>query len=592
MSKKLVTTINNELLPISQCRVYNKKYYKIGNINVENSGDCYKIDNKYYRVETGQIVFNHTINEYCLKNNNLIYGLIQNNEKGYFENNKNKVKIFDENNNTIYAIDQKVLNDNLNYREELSTGDFKHISLLKAKDFNKIKLPSKDYKFSLPYDSKGITEKYINIYNNLYDSKISYEIEDLSKIIEDLTFGLEFETTVGYVPPRITNKLGLIPLRDGSITGIEYVTVPLSGSKGLQTIEDIVKELQNRTKYDYKCSLHLHLGNIPRTKEFILAFFKLSLFLQDEIFSMFPFYKKYNLGLKNKNYSKPYSTFYLLNKMDNVIDDSNIDKNFSVLFDYLASQSENYFSEVFNNNLENVKCHPQDISGNQKWNIVNRYYFHNFIPLIFGNKQTIEFRIHTPTYDIYKIYMFLAINSILVNFTINNQKDILSNSNFFEYLGGLENIIQQHLSFLDKKKIFKNNKIFNVNHIFDSIRSYIKSRKKIIERYTAEGTIVINEDLIPDFKKNIYFDGNKVTETDYHKKQIKLEENFEEVVTEITPVLNKKEIISHFMEYKKSDVYNDYDAYLLYLKNNYSEPILTTSKSESNILVKNDELSI
>lgn len=589
MSKKLVTTINNELLPISQCRVYNKKYYKIGNINVENSGDCYKIDNKYYRVETGQIVFNHTINEYCLKNNNLIYGLIQNNEKGYFENNKNKVKIFDENNNTIYAIDQKVLNDNLNYREELSTGDFKYISLLKAKDFNKIKLPSKDYKFSLPYDSKGITEKYINIYNNLYDSKISYEIEDLSKIIEDLTFGLEFETTVGYVPPRITNKLGLIPLRDGSITGIEYVTVPLSGSKGLQTIEDIVKELQNRTKYDYKCSLHLHLGNIPRTKEFILAFFKLSLFLQDEIFSMFPFYKKYNLGLKNKNYSKPYSTFYLLNKMDNVIDDSNIDKNFSVLFDYLASQSENYFSEVFNNNLENVKCHPQDISGNQKWNIVNRYYFHNFIPLIFGNKQTIEFRIHTPTYDIYKIYMFLAINSILVNFTINNQKDILSNSNFFEYLGGLENIIQQHLSFLDKKKIFKNNKIFNVNHIFDSIRSYIKSRKKIIERYTAEGTIVINEDLIPDFKKNIYFDGNKVTETDYHKKQIKLEENFEEVITEITPVLNKKEIISNFIEYNK---FNVYDEYLQYLKNNYSEPILNVSKSESNMIAKNDELPI
>lgn len=587
MSKKIVTTINNETLPISQCRVYNKKYYKIGDVNVENSGDCYKIDDKYYRFETGQIVFNHTEKKYCLKNNNLIYGLVENNQKGWFNNTKTKVRIFDENNHSIYAINQQVLDNNLNYRECLSSGDFLHISLIPAKEFNRIKVPSKDYKFSLPYDSKGITDKYINIYNNLYDSKISYEIEDLSKIIGDLTFGLEFETIAGYLPPRITNKLGLIPLRDGSIPGIEYVTIPLSGSKGLQTIEDTVKELKKRTIYDYKCSLHLHLGNIPRTKEFILAFFKLTLFIQDELFSMFPIYKKYNLGIKNKNYSKPYSTFNFLSKIDNVIDSSNIDKNFSVLFDYLANQPKGYFRQGFNYNLDAVKVHPQDQNSSQKWNITNRYYFHNFIPLIFGNKQTIEFRIHTSTYDIHKIFMFLALNSILVNFTKANVNEILRNPNFFDNHYGLESIVQNHLTFLDKKRIFKNNNAFGLNSIYDSIRQYIKFRKREVERYTAEGKIIIDEDILTGYSKNIYFNGQKVIETDYHKKDVKLDEVIiEEEIAQPTPVLNKKRIIPQAVTSGRNK-YNtgfqqhfyDYDDHLSYFKKHIDLGLATPENS-------------
>lgn len=594
MSKKIVTTINNETLPISQCRVYNKKYYKIGDVNVENSGDCYKIDDKYYRFETGQIVFNHTEKKYCLKNNNLIYGLVENNKKGWFSNTKTKVRIFDENNHSIYAINQQVLDNNLNYRECLSSGDFLHISLIPAKEFNRIKVPSKDYKFSLPYDSKGITDKYINIYNNLYDSKISYEIEDLSKIIEDLTFGLEFETIAGYLPPRITNKLGLIPLRDGSIPGIEYVTIPLSGSKGLQTIEDTVKELKKRTKYDYKCSLHLHLGNIPRTKEFILAFFKLTLFIQDELFSMFPIYKKYNLGIKNKNYSKPYSTFNFLSKIDNVIDSSNIDKNFSVLFDYLANQPKGYFRQGFNYNLDAVKVHPQDQNSSQKWNITNRYYFHNFIPLIFGNKQTIEFRIHTPTYDMHKIFMFLALNSILVNFTKANVNEILRNPNFFDNHYGLESIVQNHLTFLDKKRIFKNNNAFGLNSIYDSIRQYINFRKREVERYTAEGKIIIDEDILTGYSKNIYFNGQKVIETDYHKKDVKLDEVIiEEEIAQPTPVLNKKTIIPQAVTSGRNK-YNtaiqqhfyDYDDHLSYFK---KETSLSFSTPENSTLTNLNE---
>lgn len=55
--------------------------------------------------------------------------------------------------------------------------------------------------------------------------------------------------------------------------------------KGLQCTADILDILKERTEYnDATCSLHLHLGNIPRTKEFILAFFKVGMKFQDEIF--------------------------------------------------------------------------------------------------------------------------------------------------------------------------------------------------------------------------------------------------------------------------------------------------------------------
>ena len=72
MSKKNITTIKGEELPISQTKKFPNGYYKIGDINVENSGDCYKINDKFYRFETGQIIFNHSTKKYQLITNDVI----------------------------------------------------------------------------------------------------------------------------------------------------------------------------------------------------------------------------------------------------------------------------------------------------------------------------------------------------------------------------------------------------------------------------------------------------------------------------------------------------------------------------------------
>ena len=488
-AEKKVITIKGEELPISQCRKFNKLYYKLGDINIQNSGDCYLINGKCYREETGLIVYNYSIKEYVILNDNLLQGVVDvadgNLIIGYFNNNTKYSKITDKNGKSHWLYNVEIFNNNKEYREYLSTGNFYHISTLQAWKFNRIEFPNKNYKYSLPYDSKGIVGNNLKNYNENYNPEISQNIKNYTPLLENLSFGLEFETTKGHIPDRVLNQYGLIPLRDGSISGIEYVTVPMEGEKGLQCTADILKELKKRTSYsDKTCSLHLHLGNIPRTKEFILAFFKVGMKIQDEMFQMFPLYKKYNYHIKNKNYSAPLPTFEILSQLDPIIDSRNIDENFGILYKYLSMGQD--FKSV-GNNLENVLSHPADPNGNQKWNVKTRYYLYNIIPLIFGNKQTIEFRIHTPTYDVNKILPFIFMNSLIVNFVIRNQELILNRKNFINSYGLLDILYMQ----IDQYDI-PNRNIFK-----DLMYSYIEIRKNYCENQILKGNIVGTESEIP-----------------------------------------------------------------------------------------------
>ena len=488
-AEKKVITIKGEELPISQCRKFNKLYYKLGDINIQNSGDCYLINGKCYREETGLIVYNYSIKEYVILNDNLLQGVVDvadgNLIIGYFNNNTKYSKITDKNGKSHWLYNVEIFNNNKEYRECLSTGNFYHISTLQAWKFNKIEFPNKNYKYSLPYDSKGIIENNLKNYNENYNPEISQNIKNYAPLLENLSFGLEFETTKGHIPDRVLNQYGLIPLRDGSISGIEYVTVPMEGEKGLQCTADILKELKKRTSYsDETCSLHLHLGNIPRTKEFILAFFKVGMKIQDEMFQMFPLYKKYNYHIKNKNYSAPLPTFEILSQLDPIIDSRNIDENFGILYKYLSMGQD--FKSV-GNNLENVLSHPADPNGNQKWLVKCRYFLYNLVPLIFGNKQTIEFRIHTPTYDVNKILPFIFMNSLIVNFVIRNQKLILNRKNFINSYGLLDILYMQ----IDQYDIP------NRNTFKDLMYSYIEIRKNYCESQILKGNIVGTESEIP-----------------------------------------------------------------------------------------------
>lgn len=491
MSKeKEVVSINGQTYPISKCRKFDRGYYLIGQIDVIDSGDCYLIDGKYYRFETGQLVFDHEFQKYVLRNDSLVSGIIAFEDKnpviGYFTRSNNNVVITLENGSQSYLRNLELIEDQKQYREKLSDGNFYHINVLNATKFNQIVTPRQEYKTALPYDSGGVLKEYLEKYNSL-EVPINRNIENITPLIGDLSFGLEFETTAGFIPNRILDKTGLIPLRDGSIPGIEYVTVPMMGAKGLQTVVNASKELDYRTRYDHSCALHLHIGNVPRTPEFILAMLKTTCAIQDEMYTMFPLYKKYNFGVKNKNYSKPYPIYELISQLDPCITKSNIDVNFNVLYQYL-SMGESF--KDYNCDLKNVKSHPADREARAKWNIKTRYYLNNMIPLIFGNKQTIEFRIHTGTLDNNKIIMFMLLNSIIVNFVIQNTKSILEDPNFLLQNTKLANLLQFEI---------RNSKIKDPSFkdfICKKILDYMMLRKEVTAQNNSKGDILGDESKI------------------------------------------------------------------------------------------------
>jgi len=487
-----VTTVNNKKELLENCRLIDKQYYLIGNVKIENSGDVYNINGRYIRFNTNRLVYNHSVNEYQLKNDSLVNGIIKFDKEepifGYFTLNYLKcIQVILKDKKCFWCINENVFN--LNYREELSTGIFYHISLKPCFALNLIKKVDRQYKESLNYDSKDILEHYMKNYDENYKPVITPAVEKFSPIIEDLTFGLEFETTKGIIPNNKLSILPLIPLRDGSIEGLEYVTIPLSGKKGVQAIIDSVIELDKRTEYNNSCSLHYHIGNIPRTPEFILAFYKVISNFQDELFELFPLYKKYNFGVKRKSYSKPFPFNLINSQLEPSIDCTNeaqLNKNFKVLFDYFA---EIIPFEAYNYDLDKVLNHPLDERGQAKWNINTRYYAVNFIPLIFGNKKTIEFRIHTPTYNIDKILNFLFINSYLINYTKKNYAEILSNPKLL-LRKDLNSFISDYI--YQSKLLSNNDKDTLVQYHID----YVNTRKDFIYNFNTKGDITGNEDLI------------------------------------------------------------------------------------------------
>jgi hypothetical protein len=488
-----VTTVSGLQCNKSDCRIIDKKYYLIGNPRIENSGDVYLINERYIRYETGRIVFNHTIQEYQTKNPGIVEGIIRFNGSepvfGHFSlNGLKNVILHGKSSGKYYCINQNIIP--LDYRERKSTGEFYHISSMSAYSFNEIKRVSREYKESLKYDSRNILSDYIQRYESSYNPEIKEHSYTIAKILNGLSFGIEFETTKGTIPKERLNHLPLIPLRDGSIPGLEYVTIPLSGEKGVQAAIDSITELKKRTRYDNSCSLHLHIGNIPRTKDFLLAFYKISSFLQEEMFSMFPLYKKYNFGVKRKNYSKPFSYHKIDAFIEPSIDVNNekqLNENFNHLFSYLSEGTN--FNE-YNYNLNNINEHPRDPNGNQKWNINTRYYAVNLIPIIFGNKKTVEFRIHTPTYDVSKVMLFLMLQSSIINFTIKYSSRILKEPKFLSRLTLSSVFLDSLLGTKDVKN--------NIKSLFsEEMDNYIYSRKQFIEEKNSLGIIAPEED---DFK--------------------------------------------------------------------------------------------
>mgnify|MGYP005989467313 CR=1 FL=1 len=476
-SQKTVTTITGRVELQSDCKFIDGGYYKIGDVSIEHSGDCYYLDasNKYVRLTSDLLIFDHNVKRYVYKNNKSFQkGVVSISETGELIMGHFSYKrlyllpVLYNAGQKHYCINEGILLNQRFYKEDLSNGVFYNKNAKKARCFTKKAFCSYDEKKKLSYsvDSDLIKTNKAS-HKEGFDYPISQSVDILGNFIGDFTFGLEFETSKGYVPSRICRKLGLIPLRDGSIEGLEFVTIPLQGKTGLQTVVETAKQLDARTETNSNCSLHLHIGNIPRTEKFFLAMYKLLFLVQDEIFNLFPTYKKDNRGLKKKHYTKPFDFKDVMYDMDKVITDKNITENFSYLFKYL-SMGKSYSN--YDNSLLNVNSHPSDPQGTSKWQIRSRYHWVNLVPLLFGNKQTIEFRIHTATHDYGKVMMYMAICMNIVRYAIDKQDYILKNDaslknvdlrSMFITNGMNSNLTSMVYDYCNDRKYFINNQLKN-----------------------------------------------------------------------------------------------------------------------------------
>jgi hypothetical protein len=467
--------------------------YLIADPTIENESPdvCFLVNGKHYRLEKGGIVYDHFKKKYVLKSSiqveNGFIGIDKDDKPilGNFSWPSNHLLedniIANYKGQEFICISDKIF-ENTAWEERLLDGEYYLKSDLPVKEFSKISKVSRDIKNSFPYNASEELKKATKLYEERFNvEEFNKGISAYPQVLGKYTYGIEFETTKGIIPKRICNRLGLIPLRDGSIDGIEYATIPLSGKKGIQAIIDSCKELEKRTTYNDDCSLHIHIGGMPRTEAYILALSKVLCHVQEEMYEMFPFYTRGGFNLKKKDYTAPLPATHLLGRIDaikDVKDKKEIDANFQHIFEFL-SMGHRY--RDYDYSLKKVVSHPSDPGGTSKWYVKSRYRWVNMIPLLFGNKKTIEFRIHTPTYDYNKILYFAIICASLIDLAEKSNTGILTNT-YTDY--SLTEIVYRYLAQFGDK--------YATLHSY--INKYIQTRKSCMVRDIKSGNFYGKED--------------------------------------------------------------------------------------------------
>lgn len=228
-------------------------------------------------------------------------------------------------------------------------------------------------------------------------------VYNLSKYLK-YSFGLEFETSQGYIPEELCFRDGLIPLRDGSIGGLEYSTVVLEGNPGIQLLHQQLETLKKYTYFNKECSLHIHFGGFPLDPEKLYRLYYICRSLESELATMLPYYTFNSAEYKEsgKDYCKRLPSF----------------RSFESMYESLVGRK--FFGSL-------TQPHPNDIERKRKWQIPTRYYWVNFVnALCYNVNKTIEFRFLRPTYNFNKVVLWIYILNAIMYYaeTCDNLRSI------------------------------------------------------------------------------------------------------------------------------------------------------------------------
>lgn len=290
-------------------------------------------------------------------------------------------------------------------------------------------------------------------------SKINTSKFEIPKVASDnifnilpFTIGLEFETSAGNVPWHLLHKNALIPLYDGSITGHEYVTLPLQMSQ-VPIIKEYLDILTEYTTYDVSCSVHIHFGGFPIKIENIEHLCKCWSKFQNILLDYIPQYS-YKVELYKPN-GKAY------NKPLNIRDFPS----------FCYRTTGNFIETVGDLYLTN----KYDEDENRKWNVQGRYYNMNIMHLISGeDHKTVEFRFIRPTYHYEELKTYILVLGAFLKWVMYAGNQRLT----------MENVINFVYSKEDADLVFHNLKVFKhltktqINNndkagLNDSLKNYV-----------------------------------------------------------------------------------------------------------------------
>lgn len=502
-------------------------YYEIG-------VSCIKMpDGIYYRTTTGKILYDHSIGEWVFsKDFSGSKGLVHDRSIGFYSDTSKEVTILHKDTKpvakTVFdpisqeiiesedlgkrwtktkAIDEQVALK-YGYVESIYDGNFYFLEHCNSSDLTRIKTPhipneEKTNTYSLDDDKayRAVLEsKYDN--NNLKVSSF-YEIFCRKNI--PYTFGCELETQNGFVPLRIREPLGFRHCRDGSLDGgQEYVSVPMSGGKGLAVLEEMCKELTKRCTLSNKCSLHIHFGNTRRDKLYIVSLWYLFTKIQEDFRHYFPFSRTNSIREDGKIYANLLPS--VLPVLDNLMNKEEeefkylISEAFNSIYCYLNRNhplGETFESEFvketktkyINNKPEKfysyrVKQHkfttklPVHAVQGRKWDKKERYLAMNILNLFFSNSRTVEMRIHEATTNFSKVFAYLCICVSILKYAENFTKVFSSKSI------SLEDIIKNH--FDEKTSNVLINYMKMRKQLFCTTAGGFKSNWKSIEQQWLE----------------------------------------------------------------------------------------------------------
>lgn len=429
MFNKIITvkTFDGTIAEKSQCRYIKGEYFI-------KEKQCFFIDGKWYRINSGVIVKDYETNEYLLKSllRNQVYGIVDYIDSkivyGYFTRNifTNEIGLIINSDERISQ--QDILNSDIATkcglkRDKRTTVWYnKKVNPLHALGFSSgnspFRIARSIFKNPLEYQAGPSINKFTNYYNQYTSKYGDYGLESkFYKEVGGYSWGIEYETYDGIIPENELIKTGLIPLRDGSLDGgIEYTTIPLHGQSGLGVINKQCELLKEHTLINSNCSMHIHVGGFKLDKETIVSLYVLNYILQNDIFKMFPVSYCKSSIIKRQDYNKPLPIL-------------GVNKTISC---------DDYFNKIFKFLDPNTKfktfgkTHSNDPENRSKWYIKSRYHFVNFIPTIFNNSGTIEYRVHTPTQNSTKVINWLFILIGIIKFAEKNK--LLISENIYKFL--------------------------------------------------------------------------------------------------------------------------------------------------------------